>query len=604
MEAENRRVVICTIIVLANAMIYSLLRTYKQINGLHFIFSLVYIGVLLQWLFSIRRRFIQSDIRNNLTAAAVLMIFWISERYVKYALVNEYSVINRYMWYMYYIPFIMVPVLMFMSALYIGKTDEDKIDKRWNVCYVPAVIVAVGILTNDLHQLAFRFRPGMVNWGVDYSRGILYTCALAILILSITGMVIQVIRNAANKKNYKVLWLTGIIVAIGIMYLTGYTSTDNYQQKHFLQMMFEFPDFTCFFLVAFFESLVYNHLLPSNSGHESFFALSSLHAGLADNDYNVRIKGREWDAPTPSMIKMAESWPLYIAENSNLLKCIPVSGGHLYWMEDVEELIRLNEKLAETGDYLEEERLMLDESVKLEESKRSTEEQNRLYDMVAKGLQPQLNDISRLLGELSEDEEKFRSQMKYIGILGSYIKRRSNLLLLAGMDKVIESSELKVSIEELFSYVSFNGVSCMADIEQGLILPSEYALFVFELLGNVIEAAMPGLSALMTALREEDGELVYYIEAAAPTETLSEGWYEERYRTAGDNVSYGQESKHERSELLLSPDRIARKRGGHNNDNVLSAHHEFSYDNGCLEISIEDDCEFITFSYRIGGEEA
>lgn len=551
LESEHRLVNICTVIVLLNALLNSVLRANGIVDGKHFIISLVYIGVLFQWMFSIRRRFIQSDIRNNLTVAAILMIFWISERYIKYAFISVHSVINRYMWYMYYIPFVMVPVLMFMSVLYIGKTDEDKIDRRWNLCYIPAVIVSAGILTNDLHQLAFRFNPRMVDWEVDYSRGFLYICALLILIFSITGMIITVIINGADKKNYRVLWLTGIIVLLGIIYIKGYSSTTHSIQKIYIQKMFEFPEFTCFFLVAFFESLVYYHLLPSNSGHESFFMESSLHAGLADSDYNVKLKGKEWVTPTPSMIQRAEEWPIYIAENSKLLKCIPVSGGHFYWMEDVAELIRLNEKLAETGDYLEEERLMLDETVRLSENRKSFEEQNRLYDMMAKRLQPQLNNMSELLDNLSENEDEFRNQMRYIGILGAYIKRRSNILLLSGTDSRIDSNELNVSINELLSYVSMNEVTCLADIVPDVPLEAGYVLFIFELLENVIEAAMPNMSALMTALRVENGELVFYIEAATPTEVIS------------DNG--------------------------------------FDYENGVLDINIEDDCEFITFRYRMSG---
>ena len=517
--SEHRRVVFSALLVLVCGFINSLLRFGDYNYGHNTIIMTIYISVLFQWMFSIRRRFIQRDIRNNLLAAAALMIIWLAQRYIKYIFVNPDSFLNRHLWYLYYLPCVMVPLLMFMSALYIGKSNEYKPDSRWKICYIPAVIVVLGIMTNDIHQLAFKFKPGMVDWNEDYSRGILYYFALAIVICSILGILIIVIRTGM-VMDFSRLWLPCVIVAIGIIYILNYSSSNYNEYKAFIQKMYEFPEFSCFFLVAFFESLVFTHLLPSNSGHETFFMISSLRAGLTDEDYNVKLKGRDWEAPKASKIKRACEWPVYIEENRTLLKCQPVSGGYFYWMEDVEELIRLNEKLSETGDYLEEERVMLDEAVRLDESRKSTEEQNRLYDWMNKRLQPQLNYNSDILANLPSKEADFEKSMKYAGILGAYIKRKSNLLLLSGTEQIINSSELRISVEELLSYVGLNGVTFLADIKDGIMLDSSLTLMMFELLEDAIEKAMPGLSAIMVTFNINDNKLLFYIEAAAPTNIL------------------------------------------------------------------------------------
>lgn len=443
---------------------------------------------------------------------------------------------------------------MFMASLYMGKTNQDRIDRRWGLIFVPAVVVVLGIQTNDIHQLAFSFNPGMVNWNKEYSRGILYYCAVAILVMALFGMVAMVFRFAAKSYIIRHMWLTFVLIILGILYATSYTSIPDNSIKTTIQQMYEFPEFICFFLVAFFESLVVTHLIPSNSGHETFFMVSSIRAGLTDENYDVRVKAEEWNTPKKSRIKRAEEWPVYVAEEKALLNCQPVSGGHFYWMEDVEELIRLNEKLVETGDYLEEERTMLDESVKLEENRRSTEEQNRLYDMVSKRLQPQLNSIADILDNLPGNEEMFRARMRYVGILGAYIKRRSNMLLLSGNNERIDSGELRISIEELLSYVGLNGVSCLADIRKGIMLEPEYALLMFEMVEDVIEHSMPELKALMVTFNIKDGAQTLYIGAAKPSELLEVDRYGERV------AFYG----------------------------------------GKLDVDYEDDCEFVTCKVKTG----
>lgn len=518
LKSENKRILICALIILACGLVRPYTNTGAMAAVQHGVITLVYIGILSQWLVGIRRRFLQRDMKRYLMLAAFYMILLLTVRFVKYEYCERNSTLNRMLWYAYYISFTLVPVLLFMASLYMGKTNQDRIDRRWKLVFIPAIIVIAGIMTNDIHQLAFRFKPGMINWNEDYSHGILYYCSIAILALSLLGIMVMVFRIGTQKNILRHMWLTAIIIVIGILYILSYTSVSDNDYKSIIQKMYEFPEFACIFLMAFFESLVIMHLIPNNSGHETFFMVSSLRAGLTDDDYTVKLKAEEWNTPAESKIRRAEKWPVYLETEKALLRCQKVSGGHFYWMENVEELIRLNEKLAETGDYLEEERIMLDESVKLEESRKSAEEQNRLYDMVSRRLQPQLDRISDILNNLPDDEDVFRKRMRYAGILGAYVKRRSNMLLLSGTQDRLDSGELKISIEELVSYVGLNGISCLADIEQGVMLESEYALFLFELVENIIELSMPDMKALMVTFSVNAGAQILYVEAAEPAE--------------------------------------------------------------------------------------
>ena len=65
----------------------------------------------------------------------------------------------------------------------------------------------------------------------------------------------------------------------------------------------------------------------------------------------------------------------------------------------------------------------------LQEKQLHIQEKNRLYDQVAKEIAPQLFQIDQLLKE--KEEGKSQKTLARICVIGAYVKRRSNLLLLS-----------------------------------------------------------------------------------------------------------------------------------------------------------------------------
>lgn len=379
----------------------------------------------------------------------------------------------------------------------------------------------------------------MVNWNSDYSHGVLYFLALAILVLSLLGILFRVFYICSKQKIIKSLWLPAGVVIVGIIYELLYTSTGD-GDKAVIQHMYEFPEFICFFLIGFWESLVITHLIPSNSGHETFFRNSAIYAGLTDEDYNICLsayrdpaKALEDELPTPEQIRMAEESPLLFGDV--LLKSHPVSGGHFFWLEDVEDLLQINRKLEETVDYLNQEHEVLDASAKLSEEHRRMKEENLLYDRVAKSLQPQLDRLEGILNDLPEDEDEFRARMRYAGVLNAYIKRRSNLLL-EGDDKIIDSGELKIAIEELMSYVRLNDIECFADVAIGVDMLVSTALKLFEMLECVIEEGISDMTHIMVIVKRDGGKLSLVITVSPCSESFSKTWINDFKKKYADDV--------------------------------------------------------------------
>ena len=460
------------------------------------IISLILLSVYLIWLFASRRRFPQKGMQRILTASAALMILWNIMQTVRRDYVPVGSAVGRQIWYCYYFPAVMLPVLLLTATWYIGKTDSSELPGSRLLLFIPTGAVSLLIALNDFHQLAFRFENGVPDARSGYSYGIIYYIAVGIMIACVAGILFRTLRSCSKKQFSRSFLLPASSAALGGLYFILYK---NSGEPLIFQKMYEFPDFTCLFFMSFWESLVITHMLPSNADHEEFFKASSINAGLIDNDLNIRLHGDDSRLPTQEQLIAAEENE--VIKDGRLLKVQPVPGGYFYWVEDISELQNLNMRLEETCTYLEEEHAMLDQSAKLEESRRRTAEQNKLYDSISERLSPEFESLSARLGELPEDEEGFRKSMKRAAIDGVFIKRCSNLLLLAGSSETIDSGELGLSIGESLGYLELSDIWGQADIPKGEELPSEAVLFMYELFQAAVTAALGSLNAVMVTLR-------------------------------------------------------------------------------------------------------
>lgn len=129
------------------------------ISNLSFIITLVLFFV---WGITIRNRIIHPRIRGLLIAISYLIIFWLVIRTIKYKLVADIDT-ERFLWYLYYIPLIFIPTLSFLVSLNIGMIEYSKGPKIVYLIGSIALILVLIVLSNDYHQLVFRFKDNLEN---------------------------------------------------------------------------------------------------------------------------------------------------------------------------------------------------------------------------------------------------------------------------------------------------------------------------------------------------------------------------------------------------------------------------------------------------------
>ena len=116
-----------TVILIAATILWAILaRVLSKLGYAHvtlgLIRTMIYIGLYTAWGSSIRKRIVQAQARHFLTAISALMVFWFSVRTMKYYFVIDPTV-TRYLWYLYYLPMMLIPVLAVYVSISLGKPE-------------------------------------------------------------------------------------------------------------------------------------------------------------------------------------------------------------------------------------------------------------------------------------------------------------------------------------------------------------------------------------------------------------------------------------------------------------------------------------------------
>ena len=161
----------------------------------HIVVLMIYLGILVFWGISVYDRIVNKVIRRHLITLVALMMFWMLMRTLRHTVFYYVFPIGQWCWYAYYIGMILIPQVCLMAAKYIGKPEDYRLPKKWHLLYIPSVALIVGILTNDLHQWAFRFHLGYeIGWDV-YQRSFLYYAAVVWIFSCIALMIWQLLRR-------------------------------------------------------------------------------------------------------------------------------------------------------------------------------------------------------------------------------------------------------------------------------------------------------------------------------------------------------------------------------------------------------------------------
>ncbi len=457
---------------------------------------IIFSGLIICWGVSVSYRIVQKNIRICLAVSAALMLLWMALRAVKYNSPADINTYGRYLWYSYYIAMVFLPLMMFFAMLNIGKPENT--NNRKYLLIIPAAVLVLLVMTNDFHQLAFVFAPDFHNWNKQYSYGpVYYVIAVWIFMLVLSSIVLSInqCRISATRKK---LWIPIVIILVAIIY----TVWNNLNHEYSGLRIYNVPEVFCFASIALWESLIQIGLVPSNTGYGNFFNASNLNALIFDNEGNMKYRSK--NAANVSKNVVLQNDNSVVIDENIILKKHNIKGGKAVWTEDISAINRINRELSEIKEQISEYNVILKSEAELKKRRAAVTEQNKLYDNITEFIRPQLCDLENILKNIENNSGDISVNYARACVVNVYIKRISNLFIMAKSRKMLNAFELENSIRELAEYISVYGISCSFFSNVSGEISAEKSIAIFKFIGEFIRLKMNCTDALLFNLKADN----------------------------------------------------------------------------------------------------
>lgn len=479
----------------------------------NYIRAALYLLLFSLWGYSLDRRIIQPQTLHWLRLTAALMLLWLILRTLKYEFVTDLTV-ARYIWYLYYLPMLFIPLLGVYIALSLGKSEKFRLTGRIGaLAIIPAVLFLL-VITNDLHQQVFAFSSG-VPGGPDnysYSYGPVYFCYLGWTVTCMFFSLILLLKKSrvpcSKKKRLAPFVIGCATVLYGILYLSGLPAIRRWFGD--MNVMF------CLLYAAIYESCIRCRMIPSNTGYVELFEATTLAACIADRNGNIVLRSR---AAGEGMVCPREGVPL-IRPNGIRISSAPISGGYAVWQDNVRPLTELRARLSENKAKINSNKEKLREAYIIQKKLLELTEKNRIYDEMEARYGDQITRVGQLLRQCQgAAPEEIQSALKRILLLGTYIKRSANLYFLSQEYELLPQQELRLTIDEAVRVITVCGTECSVVYHTTGPMRATEVARLLDLLKVVTEAAIGGLYSLFISV--SDGEMDLSVECAAELSFLA-----------------------------------------------------------------------------------
>ncbi len=459
----------------------------------------IHICLLIAWGLFLHRRIIQIQIRNYLLLIVALMAFWILLKTIKHAI--SIPDLQRLLWYLYYIPMLFIPLIALFVSMSLTRAENYRLPRQTKLLYLPSLLLFALVITNDLHQLIFSF-PSGVKSDQNYHHEIGYYIILVwVLLCALTAFVIM-LRKCRIPNSRSALCLPLLPLALSFAYTLAYIRGVRW----LLLLAGDMTVVHCLLIFTIFEGCVQCGLIQSNMGYEALFEATSLPAQITDSDFSTLHSSSAMKEPlSQEKLQKMKKDSLLLDENT-LLKKHSLQQGWIFWTEDISELNQLQKELELTRDELRDTGdLLAAENAQQARLLRLLEE-NRLYDMMESQTAHQISLLRELLAKLqkTEDSDYARHLLGQIIVIGTYVKRRNNLIFVAAQRGLISSQELRLCLNESAENLNLYGISCRVLIIGEEALRMEEATLIYDLFEAVLETGLDSLRSILFSI--ETGE--------------------------------------------------------------------------------------------------
>ena len=473
----------------------------------------LYLLLFTLWGFSLDRRIIQRQTLHCLRLTAALMLLWLILRTLKYSFVTGLAA-GRYIWYLYYLPMLFLPLLCVYIALSMGKSEDYRLSRGTGMLSIIPAALFLLVITNDLHQQVFAFKSGVPGLPVSgtYSYRPLYFICLGWMVVCMAFSLVCLFRKSripsGEGKRIMPFVLGCAMLLYGILYLSGIPAVRWWFGD--MNVMF------CLLYAAIYESCIRCRMIPSNTGYVELFEASTLAACIADRSGRIVLRSR---AAGEDMTCPQEGQRI-VRPDGMRISSAPISGGYAVWQDNVRQLAELRTRLNANKEEMERNKKKLKDAYLVQKSLHERTEKNRIYNELEAKHSRQTAQMRQMLAqcERSGPAER-RSLLKKVLLLGTYIKRSANLYFLSSEYQWLPQQELRLTVDEAVRALTACGTECGVIYRTTEPMRASEVVRLFDLLEIVAETTVDDLHSLFISV--SDSAMDLSVECAADLSAIA-----------------------------------------------------------------------------------
>ena len=467
----------------------------------------LYLLLFALWGFSLDRRIIQRQTLHCLRLTAALMLLWLILRTLKYSIVTDLTA-GRYIWYLYYLPMLFLPMLWVYIALSMGKSEDYRLSRGIGMLSIIPAALFLLVITNDLHQQVFAFKSGVPGLPVSgtYSYRPLYFICLGWMVVCMAFSLVCLFRKSripsGEGKRITPFVLGCAMLLYSILYLSGIPAVRWWFGD--MNVMF------CLLYAAIYESCIRCRMIPSNTGYVELFEATTLAACIADRSGRIVLRscaaGEDMTCP--------QEGQRIVRSDGMCISSAPISGGYAVWQDNVRPLTELYARLNANKVEMECNKKKLQDAYLVQRSLYELTEKNRIYNELEAKHSRQTAQMRQMLArcEKSEPAER-RRLLKKVLLLGTYIKRSANLYFLSSEYQWLPQQELRLTVDEAVRALTACGTECGVIYRTTGPMRTSEVVRLFELLEIVAETTVDDLRSLFISI--SDSAMDLSVECAA-----------------------------------------------------------------------------------------
>lgn len=484
-------------------------------------FSQIFYGcVLLLWSVTISEKIINRKERHILYAVIVFMEMYFVLQICKYRIFFN----NRTVWAYYYIPMLIIPILLFYLSLYINSHESEKLNKRLLLASIPGAFLILVILTNNLHMWFLKVDGEKDEIQIATLGGLyyLYWVYVAIMFVATNVILFRKCRISISKRRVRLLALTYVMcLGIFLLHIVGLTPKINGVE------LWNIGELFAFCMICILEECIKIGLIPANSNYKKFFYRTDIPALIKDNKGEV-------------VYTSANAMKFNTPSEDEYIQTHPISGGSVSYIVNLATVNSQNKEIEDVTEQINVRNNYLKTQNSLKEERASVDARNRVYDRIAGIVSGQITKIDEIL---NDTEAEYADRFKKIAVYNAYIKRRSNMELLSQSEKTFSVSEIVTAIAESAEYLKLNDIEVVFSSFAKGNVPADVAILTYEFFEEIAEIIFEEAKMMSVILTNRDEVLSLRVVIDFVKLPFSEKWKEQEVRSCGGKISITKEEE-------------------------------------------------------------